>query len=73
MAIYRLLQNSPMGPEEIKRLETAYEQTLRILCLNDRSDPLTEMIAKTIIEIAQTGVKDPEQISALTIEQLGLQ
>jgi hypothetical protein len=62
-----------MGPEEIKRLETAYEQTLRTLCLKDRSDPLTEIIAKTIIEIAQTGVKDPEQISALAIEQLGLQ
>jgi hypothetical protein len=73
MAIYRLLQNSPMGPEQIRVLETAYEQTLHNLCLKDRNDPLTEMIAKTIIEIAQTGVKEPAQISTLAIKQLGIQ
>jgi hypothetical protein len=37
----------------------------------DRDDPLTEMIAKTIIKIAQT-VHDPAQISALAIKELGL-
>ena len=73
MAIYRLLQNLPMGPEEISRLAAAYEQTLLALRLTDRNDPLTEMIAKKIIEIAQTGVKEPARISALAIEQLGIQ
>jgi hypothetical protein len=34
--------------------------------------PLTEMIAKTIIKIAQTGVYDPAQLSALAIKQLGV-
>jgi hypothetical protein len=29
--IYRLLQNMPMGPEEIDRLTTAYEQALQTL------------------------------------------
>jgi hypothetical protein len=72
MAIYRLLQNSPMGPEEIRRMETAYEQTLRALHLKDRNDPMTEMIAKKIIEIAQTGVKDPAQISLLAMKELGV-
>ena len=72
MAIYRLLQNLPMGPEEIDRLSAAYEQTLRTLCLVDRNDPLTELIAKKIIEIGQTGVKEPARISALAIEGLGL-
>ena len=51
MAIYRLLQNSPMGPEQISRLSEAYEQTLKALSLKDRNDPLTELIAKKIIEI----------------------
>jgi hypothetical protein len=73
MAIYRLLQNLPMGPEQIRVLEAAYEQTLHNLCLKDRNDPLTEMIAKTIIEIAQTGVRDSAQISSLAIKQLGIQ
>ncbi len=70
MAVYRLLQNLPMGPEEIGRLADAYEQTLRALSLKDRNDPLTEMIAKKIIEIGQTGVKEPAQISKLAIKDL---
>jgi hypothetical protein len=57
MPIYRLLQNMPMGPEEISRLTTAYEQALRAIGLVDRNDPIAEMIAKKIIEIGQTGVR----------------
>ena len=48
------------------------EQALHTLCVKDRDDPLTEMIAKTIIKIAQTGVHDPAQLSALAIKQLGV-
>jgi hypothetical protein len=70
MAIYRLLKNSTLAPEEINRIIAAYEQALHTLCVRDRDDPLTEMIAKTIIKIAQTGVHDAAQISALTIKQL---
>jgi hypothetical protein len=40
MAIYRLFQNSPLGPEEISRLSDAYERTLRALSLVDRNDPI---------------------------------
>ena len=61
-----------MQPDEIRRVTAAYEQALRTPCVKDRDDPLTEMIAKTIIKIAQTGVHDPAQISALTIRQLGV-
>ncbi|HET9321619.1 MAG TPA: hypothetical protein VFO27_17640 [Bryobacteraceae bacterium] len=70
MAIYRLLQHSIMGPKEVRRITAAYEQALHTLCVKDRDDPLTEMIAKTIIKIAQTGVDDPAQISALAIKEL---
>jgi hypothetical protein len=61
-----------MGPEEISRLEAAYEQTLRTIGLKDRGDPITEMIAKKIIEIAQTGVRDPAQIAMRAIKEIGL-
>jgi hypothetical protein len=72
MAIYRIFQNNPLEPEQIARLSEAYEQTLRTLCLVDRNDPLTELIAKKIIEIGQTGVKEPTQISELAIKDLGI-
>jgi DNA integrity scanning protein DisA with diadenylate cyclase activity len=72
MAIYRLLQNSPFGPEEIAVLTDAYEATLRKLSLVDRNDPITEMIARKIIELGQRGVREPKQLSELTIKELGV-
>jgi hypothetical protein len=62
MTISRLLQQSAFGPEAIALMVAAYEDCLRVLNLADRSDPLTEMVAKKIIEVAQTGERDPERI-----------
>ena len=67
MPIHRLLQNRPLGPEEINRLATAYEQALQGIGLVDQEDPLAEMVAKKVIEIAQTGVRDPKDIAALAV------
>jgi hypothetical protein len=61
------------GPEDIRRLTTAYEKALQTIGLVDRNDPLAEMVAKKIIEIGQTGVRDPADISALAIKELGVQ
>jgi hypothetical protein len=72
MPIYRPLQNMPMGPEEISRLTTAYEQALRTIGILDRDDPLAELLAKKIIEVAQTGVREPADISAQAIEEMGI-
>jgi len=71
MAIYRILQNMPLSPEDISRLVAAYEATLQALDLADRNDPITELVARKIIEIGQTGVRDPLQISRLALTDLG--
>jgi hypothetical protein len=73
MAIYKLIQNVPMGPEEVERLVAAYETALRALYLKHRDDPITRIVAKKIFEIAQTGIEDPAEISRLAIEQLSIQ
>jgi hypothetical protein len=70
MPIFSLLQKLPMGPDEIRVLTTAYEQTLSTLCVKDRNDPLTELIAKKIIKIAQSGVKEPAEICERAIREL---
>jgi hypothetical protein len=72
MPIYRLLQNQPIGPEETSRLVAAYEQALRGIGLVDRNDPLAEIVAKKVIEIAQSGVRDPTDIAARAIVELGV-
>ena len=71
MAIYRLLQHSAFTPEDIAPISAAYEECLRILKLTNRSDPLTEIIAKAIIQVAQTGVRDPIHLRELALKQIG--
>jgi hypothetical protein len=73
MAIYRLLQNSPLGPKEIAVLTGAYERTLRELQLVDRNDPITNMIARKVIELGQRGVREAQQLSVLAIKEVGLE
>ena len=72
MAIYRLLKTLPMGPEEIAVLAEAYEHTLRKLNLVERSDPVTQLIEK-IIEIGQRGERNPQKLSELAINELGVE
>jgi hypothetical protein len=59
MPIVRLLQYEAFGPEDIKVITAAFEGALSSLGLVDRADPLTEIVAKKIIECAQTGERDP--------------
>jgi hypothetical protein len=71
LTIYRLLQQSAFGPEAINLMVTAYEDCLRVLSL-DRSDPRTEVVAKKIIEIAQTGVRDPALMSQKALADINV-
>jgi hypothetical protein len=70
MSIYRLLQHTSFGPEEIARLVTAYEETLRALRLNNRSDPITQLVAEKIIAVGRLGIEDPAEISKLVLKEL---
>jgi hypothetical protein len=62
--------SSPPGLVAVSRIAEAYEQALHALGVKDRDDPLTETIAKQIIKIAQAGVHDAAQLSALAIAGL---
>ena len=72
MAIYRLLQQSAFTPEQIRPMVAPYEDCLRALKLADRSDPITEIVAKSIIGVAQTGESDPARICRLALENIGI-
>jgi hypothetical protein len=70
MALYQHLQNSLLGPEELSKLGAAYERTLEALGLTDRNDPMTELVARKVLAIHQTGVCDPVRLSELAVEDL---
>jgi hypothetical protein len=72
MPINRLLDFSKLTPEEIERLNRAFTLALRSLSLLDRNDPLTELVARNIIEIGAT-VLDPTELAEAAIKRLGIQ
>jgi hypothetical protein len=55
MPIDRLLQSVTFSPAEIKEIVSAYEGVLARLHLTDRTDPVTELVAKQVLECAKDG------------------
>jgi hypothetical protein len=72
MAIYRLIANGSFGPDVIEGMTAAYEAALVDLRMIDRSDPLTELIAKSIVNVTATGERDPEIIKERALNALGV-
>ena len=72
MAIYRLIAKGSFGPEEIEVMSAAYEGALVDLKLKDRDDPITELIASTIVTVTSTGERDPIKLKERTFQALGL-
>jgi hypothetical protein len=71
MPIRLLLANDhSFGPDDVAVLVTAFESALGALRLTDREDPATLMVAKTIIELAKHGERDPARLRDETVKRL---
>ena len=57
---------------DCERLVRAYETALITLQLSNRDDPITELIAKSIVNVTATGERDPAQIADRAINALGI-
>ena len=49
----------------------AYEDALRVLNLADRRDPIIELVARKIIEVAKTGERDPVRLRERALNGIG--
>jgi hypothetical protein len=67
MPMKRLLERHVFPPELVVILGEVFEDVLRTLDLNNREDPLTELIAKKVIELAEGGEHNPIRLKALTV------
>jgi hypothetical protein len=70
MAIHRLLQGAVFDDRAVKAMTTAYDAALTELGLLDRTDHITEIIARKIIECAQSGERDPERLLELALKDM---
>jgi hypothetical protein len=78
-SLYRLLraeneiaEGGSFSPQDVALLGNAYEAILVVLRLDDRDDPLTEIIAAKLIELFQAGERDPAKLGDRTIQELGI-
>jgi hypothetical protein len=72
MPIRQLLDSNAFNPEEVTILRDVFEDTLRTLKLTDRSDPVTSLIAKKIIELARLGERDPGRLHQAALQAFSL-
>ncbi len=72
MPIRQLLDSNAFNPEEVTTLRDVFEDTLRALKLTDRSDPVTSLIAKKIIELARLGERDPARLRQAALQAFSL-
>jgi hypothetical protein len=56
-----------MGSADINRLKIAYAKALRMLDLVDRGDPVTENVAKEVVDVVSSGVTDPQEIAKIAV------
>jgi len=62
MPIIRLLRTTAFDPEQVRELVKVYEGVLAELELVDRTDPVTELVAKTIVDCAKAGEFDRKKL-----------
>jgi hypothetical protein len=72
MAIYKLIANGSFGPDEIEIMKSAYEAALIDVGITEREDPITELIAKSIVIVTATGERDPCQVMERALNALGV-
>ena len=72
MAIYKLIANGSFGQMEIEAMSAAYEGALINLGIANRDDPITELIAKAIVNVVATGERNSKIIEQRAINALGI-
>ena len=68
MPIRGMLKGQAFNPDQVGELVAAFESVLADLRLVDRTDPVTELVAKAIIECAKQGTFDRVRLHDCAIE-----
>jgi hypothetical protein len=60
-----------LGPDEIEVMKSAYGAALIEVGVTDRDDPITDLIAKLIVNVTSTSERNPKEIMDRAFECLG--
>lgn len=57
------VDGAAFGPEDIKAIAAAHEMVLTRLKVEDRKSAMAFLVAKTVVQIAKDGERDPQRLS----------
>jgi hypothetical protein len=69
VSIIPFLYNQAFEPETIVAMSDAYQNACQTLGLADRNDPLNELVAKRVIELARMGVHTSAALYTRTLQE----
>jgi hypothetical protein len=70
MTVHRLFKNEPFEPEALSTMTRTYAEVCRMLGISDRDQSETDAVAKTVIEFAQRGARDPVRLRDCVLQAL---
>jgi hypothetical protein len=60
------------GPDEIEVMKSAYEAALIDVGVTDQNDPITDLIAKAIVNVTASGERNPKEVTERALNALGV-
>jgi hypothetical protein len=72
MPITPFLARQAFEPEVIENMSTALVAACEALHLKVGDDPATRFVAEKVIEFAQRGIRDPNMLRKLTLQEFDL-
>jgi hypothetical protein len=66
----RFIGNASFDPDTTTAMTTAFDDARLALGLADKDDPLAQILAKKIVEIATLGERDPKRICELALQNI---
>jgi hypothetical protein len=70
MPLTPFLKEGNFNPPAIEAMSAAFEGVCASLQLLNRTDAVTEIVARMVVEVARTGERDPERIRELVLLSL---
>jgi hypothetical protein len=70
MPITPYLRGQAFDPETIQVMGVAFESTCKALGLRETTDPITTFVARTVIEMAQRGIKGADRLTDAVLKKI---
>ena len=72
MPITPYLAHQAFEPEIIETMSAAFVAACEALHLKAGDDPATRFVAEKVMELAQRGIRDPDELRTMTLNEFGL-